>query len=139
VYGALDVTPFTFTDATLTTDTPMTAVHLQELRTACNALSTMRTMTASFYHLDAVGSVRAVTGADGAVVRRHDYGPFGEEIAPVGGTDGRRFTGKERDTETGTHRPRPRGDGAGDNIRRVVRHSGKECTDAEASQLSIAK
>src|SRR5690606_23566510 len=33
-----------------------------------------------FYHLDVLGSVRAVTGVDGAVLRRHDYAPFGEEL-----------------------------------------------------------
>ena len=53
-----------------------------------------------YYHVDALGSVRAVTDASGAVVRRHDYLPFGEENG-VPGSDARRFTGKERDGETG--------------------------------------
>jgi RHS repeat-associated protein len=35
------------------------------------------------------------------VVRRHDYFPFGEEYAATPGADARRFTGKERDAETG--------------------------------------
>jgi RHS repeat-associated protein len=58
-------------------------------------------VTVEYYHVDAVGSVRAVTDASGAVVRRHDYFPFGEEWnpLPVSG-DARRFTGKERDAET---------------------------------------
>jgi RHS repeat-associated protein len=58
--------------------------------------------TVEYYHVDAVGSVRAVTDKDGNVVRRHDYFPFGDgpvEVAP--GTDPVRFTGKERDVETG--------------------------------------
>ena len=54
-----------------------------------------------YYHLDALGSVRAVTDATGAVVRRHDYFPFGEEAAPPPGADQLRFAGKARDGETG--------------------------------------
>jgi RHS repeat-associated protein len=57
--------------------------------------------TIEYYHTDAVGSVRAVTDQTGAVVRRHDYFPFGEEFAAQPGSDPRRFTGKERDAETG--------------------------------------
>ena len=49
----------------------------------------------------ALGSVRAVTNASGAVVRTHDYRPFGEGENPTAGTDPTRFTGKERDTESG--------------------------------------
>jgi RHS repeat-associated protein len=65
---------------------------------------------------DALGSTRLVTDANGAAVRCYDYLPFGEEIAS--GTAGRsgpcfapyssspdivsqKFTGKERDAETG--------------------------------------
>src|SRR6185503_20597126 len=62
---------------------------------------------------DNLGTPRVVTNASAGVVSRHDYKPFGEEIgAGVGGrttgmgysvADGvrQRFTGKERDTETG--------------------------------------
>lgn len=62
---------------------------------------------------DHLGSPRVVTNAGGGVVSRHDYMPFGEELlAGVGGrstamgysaSDGLRqkFTGKERDAETG--------------------------------------
>jgi RHS repeat-associated protein len=55
-----------------------------------------------YYHLDAVGSVRAITDSAGQVVERHDYLPFGE--APPGepaGQDARRVAGKERDSDTG--------------------------------------
>jgi RHS repeat-associated protein len=59
-----------------------------------------------YYHLDAVGSVRAVTDESGNVVEQHPYLPFGEEwCAPAicasdpAGT-AKRFTGKERDNET---------------------------------------
>lgn len=60
-----------------------------------------------YYHLDAIGSVRVVTGEAGAVLRRHDYLPFGEEWHEAGWvpdnppTDKRMFTGQERDIETG--------------------------------------
>ena len=64
---------------------------------------------------DHLGSTRAVTGPDGAAVSRHDYLPFGEEIEASRGnrssvsgytadlTDGpaQKFTGKERDAESG--------------------------------------
>jgi RHS repeat-associated protein len=62
-----------------------------------------------YYHLDSVGNVRAVTNEAGVVVERHDYLPFGEECTtgpcaansalPAG--QPRKFTGTERDPETG--------------------------------------
>ena len=57
--------------------------------------------TIEYYHLDGIGSVRAVTDAQGAVVRRHDYFPFGEEYLTQPGRDPLRFSGKPRDKETG--------------------------------------
>jgi RHS repeat-associated protein len=54
-----------------------------------------------YYHLDAVGSVRAVTNQSGQILRRHDYFPFGEGDGVTQGNDPLRFTGKERDAETG--------------------------------------
>jgi len=67
-----------------------------------------------YYTTDHLGSTRMVTNGSGAVVRRYDYYPFGEGMAAGangrsgeylgGGTnDGRtvKFTGKERDAETG--------------------------------------
>ena len=63
--------------------------------------------TVEYYHLDAIGNVRAVTDEDGQVLERHDYLPFGEEctVGACAGNTGagqpRMFTGKERDSETG--------------------------------------
>jgi RHS repeat-associated protein len=60
-----------------------------------------------YYHLDAVGNVLAVTDTNGAVVEQHDYLPFGEEwcgtqvCGSVTPGQPKRFTGKERDAETG--------------------------------------
>jgi RHS repeat-associated protein len=54
-----------------------------------------------YYHLDALGSVRAVTNQSGTVVRTHDYRPFGEGENPAAGSEPTRFTGKERDAESG--------------------------------------
>ena len=45
----------------------------------------------TYYHADAIGSVRALTDASGAVVLRHDYLPFGEDTQALTG-DPRRFT-----------------------------------------------
>src|SRR3954451_21043774 len=61
----------------------------------------------SYYHLDAVGNVLAVTNQAGAVIETHDYLPFGEEwcgtgvCGAVSAGQAKRFTGKERDAETG--------------------------------------
>jgi RHS repeat-associated protein len=57
--------------------------------------------TIEYYHLDAIGSVRAVTNQSGAVIERHDYQPFGEELNPPTGSQSHQFTGQERDAETG--------------------------------------
>jgi RHS repeat-associated protein len=61
---------------------------------------------------DLLGSVRLVTSESAQLVSRHDYAPFGEELTNAtrtslnvgyGGADlfRHRFTGKERDSETG--------------------------------------
>jgi RHS repeat-associated protein len=62
-----------------------------------------------YYHTDLVGNVRAVTDDQRNVIERHDYLPFGEECTTgacasnpaVGAGQPRKFTGKERDSETG--------------------------------------
>jgi RHS repeat-associated protein len=62
-----------------------------------------------YYHLDALGSTRVLTDAGGTVVERHDYLAFGEECTSgtcafnpgLGAGAPRKFTGKERDVETG--------------------------------------
>jgi RHS repeat-associated protein len=49
-----------------------------------------------------VGSVRAVTDAQGQIIARHDLLPFGEELAAQNPPRDRKlFTGQERDFETG--------------------------------------
>lgn len=58
------------------------------------------TQTKQYYHLDALGSVRVITDQSGGVLARRDYQPFGEDASLLTG-DPRRFTGKERDPETG--------------------------------------
>jgi RHS repeat-associated protein len=67
----------------------------------------------SYLTADHLGSTRVVTDSSGNVTARHDYLPFGEEIpATIGGrssipgysvndTTKQRFTGKERDGESG--------------------------------------
>jgi RHS repeat-associated protein len=62
-----------------------------------------------YYHRDALGNVRVVTDENGQVLERHDYLPFGEECTTgacaanpgVARGQPRRFTGKERDPESG--------------------------------------
>jgi RHS repeat-associated protein len=67
------------------------------------SMDTATTLQAvEYYHLDALGSVRALTDAQGQVLRRHDFRPFGEELAPqTPPKDRKLFTGQERDFETG--------------------------------------
>jgi len=64
-----------------------------------------------YLSMDHLGSTRLVTDQVGTVISRHDYMPFGEEItngfagrgAPWGNSDrvNQKFTGKQRDSETG--------------------------------------
>jgi len=58
-----------------------------------------QTQTLTYYHTDAIGSIRATSDAGGAVIARHDYSPFGEDTAPLAG-DPKRFAGKDLDVET---------------------------------------
>jgi len=55
----------------------------------------------TYYHSDAIGSIRMITDANGQVVERHDYMPFGEEWQPSLSPERRLYVGKERDQETG--------------------------------------
>jgi RHS repeat-associated protein len=65
------------------------------------AVAPAHAQVVEYYHTDAIGNVRAITDASGKVIERHDYQPYGEEWLPQGGTQPLRFTGKERDGETG--------------------------------------
>ena len=58
-------------------------------------------MAVEYYHLDAVGTVLAVTNEAGALVEEHDYDVFGQEVSVQAGTQPKRFARKERDGETG--------------------------------------
>jgi RHS repeat-associated protein len=62
-----------------------------------------QTDTVTYYHTDAIGSVRMVTDAAGQVLARYDYQPFGllldQTLSPP--PEQRQFAGKERDSETG--------------------------------------
>jgi RHS repeat-associated protein len=85
---------------------PATALLLAAmLMVPANALAQIPTQVIEYYHTDALGSVRAVTkqvNGQWHVVARHDFMPFGEEVAPPTPPQEKRlFTGKERDNETG--------------------------------------
>lgn len=77
-----------------------------EYSTTANPVSGVEYLT-----IDSIGSTRLVTNGSGTVLGCHDYLPFGEEIVQTLGArptcysanDGIRnkFTGKERDAETG--------------------------------------
>ena len=56
----------------------------------------------SYFHTDHLGSVRLVTDPNSVVLANAKFLPFGEEVPQTGGSgNSRRFTGHERDTETG--------------------------------------
>jgi RHS repeat-associated protein len=58
--------------------------------------------TTCYLSSDHLGSTRLVTDQSGNIVARHDYLPFGEEAATNGADNiNQKFTGKERDQETG--------------------------------------
>jgi RHS repeat-associated protein len=55
-----------------------------------------------FFHNDHLGTPIVVTDIEGMVVSKHRYSPFGEELAPEGSNSHtHRFTGHERDNDTG--------------------------------------
>jgi RHS repeat-associated protein len=54
-----------------------------------------------FFHLDHLGSVRVVTDVVGQPVSKHKYLPFGEELDPPATSNTHKFTGHERDGQTG--------------------------------------
>jgi RHS repeat-associated protein len=56
--------------------------------------------TTYFIHKDHLGSTRVMTKVDGSVYDSLDYLPFGEQIAGSAGST-HKFTGKERDAESG--------------------------------------
>lgn len=57
--------------------------------------------TVEYYATDAVGPVRIVFDAQGQVLGRSDYLPFGETFRQSGTLPRQRFTGQERDGEAG--------------------------------------
>jgi RHS repeat-associated protein len=63
--------------------------------------SAQTTEVVTYYHADAIGSIRMITDANGQVIERHDYLPFGEEWQPPSSLERRLYVGKERDQETG--------------------------------------
>jgi RHS repeat-associated protein len=57
---------------------------------------------ASYYFTDRLGTARIVASASGAIQDDSDYYPFGgERTVTSSGTNNYKFTGKERDTESG--------------------------------------
>jgi len=68
---------------------------------ACSVSGAAQPAVVKYYHLDGIGNVRAVSDAAGKVIEQHEYVPFGEEWNPQPSGDARKFTGKERDPETG--------------------------------------
>jgi RHS repeat-associated protein len=59
-----------------------------------------RNATTYFFHKDHLGSTRLLTAPDKSIADSIDYLPFGEQIAGDTGSS-HKFTGKERDTESG--------------------------------------
>lgn len=59
---------------------------------------------AKYFHADHLGSIRAVTGATGAIMESIAYKPFGEILSDTGpAVSARKFTGQTFDAETGLY------------------------------------
>jgi RHS repeat-associated protein len=77
------------------------------LLAALPALGLAQGVKVEYAHLDGIGNVLAVSNSAGAEIESHDYLPYGEEwcgtsvCGSVKAGQSRRFTGKERDAETG--------------------------------------
>ncbi len=55
-----------------------------------------------YYYSDHLGSTSVITDNSGAIQQESDYYPYGGEIPVTGGyTNTYKFTGKERDSESG--------------------------------------
>jgi RHS repeat-associated protein len=65
------------------------------------AMAQAQTEVVEYYGLDAIGSIRVVFDASGAVVARTDYLPFGENVQLTGALPPWQFTGQIRDSEAG--------------------------------------
>jgi len=63
-------------------------------------IAEMKNSTTYFVHPDHLGSTRLLTAMDESVFDNMDYLPFGEQIAGSSGST-HKFTGKERDSESG--------------------------------------
>ena len=96
-YTGAGATHAAYTDAALT-NVGIKAQHFNELRSFVRNLTPPQPATTAamrYYHTDPLGSVRAITDANGAQVERRDYYAFGDS-QPLEGNP-LRFTGKELD------------------------------------------
>jgi RHS repeat-associated protein len=113
VYIARGQTSPAYSDPTPTAQaTVVREAHITEIRTAILVVAGVCTPDTctnegpideaiEYYHQDAVGSVRAVTDEVGAVVRTHDYFPFGEGVSAIDGYV-QRYADQEGDPESGS-------------------------------------
>jgi RHS repeat-associated protein len=58
-------------------------------------------ITTHYFHADHLGTARAISTGGGWPVWQGTFAPFGQEVSPQITTDHFRFTGKERDSESG--------------------------------------
>lgn len=64
------------------------------------SVAAAQTETVRYYHTDAIGSVRMITGEAGQVIQRYDYWPSGVPAERPTVPESRRFAGEERDAAT---------------------------------------
>jgi RHS repeat-associated protein len=112
VYTARGETEPAYSDPALAAQATLVRVaHIIEIRTAILVVAGVCEpdtcsndgpidQAIEYYHLDAVGSVRAVTDEVGNIVRRHDYLPFGEGVSAIDGYV-QRYAEQEGDPESG--------------------------------------
>ena len=66
-----------------------------------NSVATNTTLSVQYYHGDQIGSSRLLTGGDGWPTWQGTFLPFGEEYSSSFTNNHYKFTGKERDNESG--------------------------------------
>jgi RHS repeat-associated protein len=67
----------------------------------CNRVGCSALFTTTYYHGDQIGTSRLLTNGQGYPVWQGTFLPYGEEYNPQVTTNHYKFTGKERDSETG--------------------------------------
>ena len=82
-------------------NTGQTNLSAEEEKTINPASAESGTYNTTYYHADQIGSARMLTAGEGWPVSMDTYYPYGQEPSPPADNNHYKFTGKERDAESG--------------------------------------